>query len=158
MKACGYCGEDNREGSLVCRSCGKLLRQTLSVIHVLHEIKNKPQLPPPPTRPELTLMILISQGVKPLTLPYGERVTLGRFDPESQLNHIDLDLFDALKSGVSRIHAAIEYMPEGPTLTDLKSTNGTYFNGERLETHETQILRYGDEVRLGKLVMYIYTQ
>ncbi len=158
MKNCQSCGEENREGSIICRYCGKELRQTL-VVHVLHEVKNKPLLPLPPTEPELTLMILTGQGVKPLTLPYGKRGTIGRAEREGAIKpHVDLSLFDAAELGVSRIHAAIDYAPEAPTITDLGSTNGTYLNGQRLMPDQPYLLRYADEVRLGKLILYIYTQ
>src|SRR5690349_4563853 len=107
MRTCRYCREENREGSLVCRSCGKLLRQTL-VVHHLHELKGKPQLPLPPTVPELTLMILTNQGIKPLTLPYGKPITLGRSEREEEMMpHVDLSLFGASELGVSRLHALI---------------------------------------------------
>lgn len=48
---------------------------------------------------------------------------------------------------VSRDHAVFNVDPEGLTVTDLGSTNGTYVNGRR---HETAALAPGDEVMLGK--------
>jgi DNA-binding winged helix-turn-helix (wHTH) protein len=48
---------------------------------------------------------------------------------------------------VSRQHAQIVVTPEGATLQDLGSKNGTYLNDERLET--TQALNDGDRIIVG---------
>ncbi len=49
--------------------------------------------------------------------------------------------------GVSRLHAKIVRHPEGTVaLVDLKSTNGTFCNGERVDTH---VLQEGDRIQLG---------
>jgi hypothetical protein len=53
---------------------------------------------------------------------------------------------------VSSFHARLDRLPEGFVLVDLKSRNGSYVNGRRIETAQ---LNTGDEVRLGTaLVAY----
>jgi hypothetical protein len=47
---------------------------------------------------------------------------------------------------VSSFHARIDRSPEGFVLVDLKSRNGSYVNGRRIET---ALLQTGDEVRMG---------
>jgi uncharacterized protein DUF4388/FHA domain-containing protein len=47
---------------------------------------------------------------------------------------------------VSSFHARIDRSPEGYLLVDLKSRNGSYVNGKRIET---AVLKTGDEVRMG---------
>src|SRR5207247_8549901 len=47
---------------------------------------------------------------------------------------------------VSSFHARLDRGPEGFVLIDLKSRNGSYVNGERIESAQ---LNTGDEVRLG---------
>lgn len=49
--------------------------------------------------------------------------------------------------GLSRSHAMIQSTPGGWILTDLRSTNGTYHNGLRLE--QGAALRDGDKIELG---------
>src|SRR4051794_5152087 len=49
--------------------------------------------------------------------------------------------------GLSRSHAIIQPTPGGWSLTDLRSTNGTYHNGLRLE--QGVALRDGDKIELG---------
>lgn len=51
---------------------------------------------------------------------------------------------------VSRRHAEIRRSGESFTLHDIGSLNGTYLNGERVET---AALRSGDELRIGKYVI-----
>jgi two-component system, cell cycle response regulator len=49
--------------------------------------------------------------------------------------------------GISRQHAKVEQDPLGLiTIVDLNSTNGTYFNGTRINRHQ---LRDGDKVQIG---------
>jgi diguanylate cyclase (GGDEF)-like protein len=49
--------------------------------------------------------------------------------------------------GVSRLHAKILRHPEGTVaIMDLKSTNGTFCNGERVDT---QVLQDGDRIQIG---------
>jgi len=62
---------------------------------------------------------------------------LGRLED----NHIQL-----ARPGVSRKHAVIEASASGFTLKDLGSQNGTYLNGERVDTHE---LADGDRIVIG---------
>ena len=47
---------------------------------------------------------------------------------------------------VSSFHARLDRSPEGFLLVDLKSRNGSYVNGERIESAQ---LNTGDEIRLG---------
>jgi hypothetical protein len=47
---------------------------------------------------------------------------------------------------VSSFHARLDRSPEGFLLVDLRSRNGSYVNGERIETAQ---LNTGDEIRLG---------
>ena len=51
---------------------------------------------------------------------------------------------------VSRKHAEILRTDEGYFLHDLKSTNGTFVNSDRMDSEAQQLLRDGDEIRLGK--------
>ena len=54
---------------------------------------------------------------------------------------------------VSRRHAVVAEGPDGFTIEDLGSTNGTWVNGERIERRER--LRAGDELRFGNTVWHV---
>lgn len=58
---------------------------------------------------------------------------------------------------VSRLHAAIEVDPAGVvTIADLKSSNGTFLNGNELEEEIARELRDGDLILLGSHVTLKY--
>jgi len=60
------------------------------------------------------------------------------------------------EQAVSYEHARLEQTPEGYTLRDLGSTNGTYVNGQRLV--DTVVLVGGDTVRLGSTTFTFVTR
>jgi pSer/pThr/pTyr-binding forkhead associated (FHA) protein len=85
-------------------------------------------------------------------------IIIGRLDPETgETPAIDLERFHAMEQGVSRRHAAI-VRKEGGSLqiVDKGSPNGTFLNGQRLIANQPRILRDGDELRLGKLVLSVH--
>ena len=129
------------------------------LVNPLQEAREKYQLPSAPGQPELFLMVRTQQGLIPIPLPYGKSVTIGRMDPETHATpDIDLTVFSGQQFGVSRVHASIIYAPQNAAITDLNSGNGSFLNGQRLEPRVAYSLRYGDELRLGRLVMFVYIQ
>ena len=66
-----------------------------------------------------------------------ETVTIGRVEGN------DIVVSDP---GVSRVHARIDRTGDQYQITDLQSTNGTYVNGERIQT---VVLRNGDHISVG---------
>jgi len=70
-----------------------------------------------------------------------ERLLIGR------LHRSDILIED---SSVSREHAAIERKDGRFILEDLKSTNGTFINGESVDV---RILSHGDKIRVGNTVL-----
>ena len=68
---------------------------------------------------------------------------------------IDLTNRQASEMGVSRLHLSINYDAEHSAVlvSDLGSANGSFINGQRMMPKEVRVLRHGDELRLGKLVL-----
>ena len=82
-------------------------------------------------------LVLVAEG-KETSFPLArDTYTLGRH------RNNDIVISDPK---VSSFHARIDRSAEGFTLVDLKSRNGTFLNGKRIETG---VLTTGDEVRLG---------
>ena len=54
---------------------------------------------------------------------------------------------------VSRQHARLEQTPQGWTLVDLGSTNGTQVNGQPLKAHTPYSLQPGDQMAFGTAVL-----
>jgi pSer/pThr/pTyr-binding forkhead associated (FHA) protein len=77
------------------------------------------------------------------TYTLSNALTIGRVDDNDII--IDDDTF------ISSHHARIEVRPEGVWVVDLKSTNGSFVNGQRL-TGERSV-RKGDRIQVGSTVL-----
>ncbi|MEJ2098195.1 MAG: FHA domain-containing protein, partial [Deltaproteobacteria bacterium] len=76
--------------------------------------------------------------IKDYTLEEGENLTIGRRDT----NNVVIE-----NLAVSGMHAKIDSIDKGYLLTDLKSKNGTFVNGQLISTHW---LGHGDTISVGK--------
>lgn len=83
-------------------------------------------------------------------------VVIGRRDPDTgEAPGIDLHESGAMEKGVSRRHAAISRDEGSLSITDRGTPNGTFLNGQKLIPNQSRILRDGDELRLGHLVVVV---
>jgi pSer/pThr/pTyr-binding forkhead associated (FHA) protein len=60
--------------------------------------------------------------------------------------------------GVSRRHSVIRLRNNEVEIFDLGSSNGTSVNGLKLQPHQPQPLRDGDEITLGKMTLKVLFQ
>jgi pSer/pThr/pTyr-binding forkhead associated (FHA) protein len=82
--------------------------------------------------------LVLAEGGRETSFPLSrDTCTLGRH------KNNDIVITDPK---VSSFHARIDRTPDGFVLVDLKSRNGSFVNGHRIET---ALLRTGDEVRMG---------
>ncbi|NDJ62500.1 MAG: FHA domain-containing protein [Chloroflexi bacterium] len=164
MKNCPYCGWSHvREGLLFCEECGQPLTTDASVTLPTRDLKSSENINGAvPTWGTTTLskdstIVLHIGASEPLTLPAETETILGRRDGASvRLPDLDLTPYGALEKGVSRIHASIQRKDDTLMLVDMGSSNGTHLNGQRLVAEQPRVLRDGDEIRLGKLTVFIY--
>jgi pSer/pThr/pTyr-binding forkhead associated (FHA) protein len=84
-----------------------------------------------------------------------DEVVMGRSFGEIQVD-VDLTQHNAAEFGVSRRHAVLKRQNDNVVVTDLGSVNHTFLNGHQIIPNEFRILRDGDELRLGKLVLRVY--
>ena len=73
----------------------------------------------------------------------SDAISIGRVDDNDMIINDD--------SFISSHHARLEVRPDGVWLVDLKSTNGSFVNGQRV-TQERSI-RKGDRIQVGSTVM-----
>jgi hypothetical protein len=103
-------------------------------------------------RPQIQLQVC----GQTLNLVLKDMIIAGRYNAATEERpDLDLEPFDALNKGVSRQHAAFVYEDHIIKIMDMDSPNGTYLNGFRLTPYQSRVLRDGDEVRLGRLVMNV---
>lgn len=160
MILCHNCGTENPDVEVYCRQCGILLDPLqsgdTSGIYV----------PPSPVTPKrrwgtarfdldsFLVLTLRDYDAPPIRVNVNHELILGRAHQE-YVPDIDFDRFDGYERGVSRQHAALRRQHDTIVLVDLNSANSTFLNGQRLVPDQPRIVRDGDEVRLGQLVLRI---
>lgn len=83
---------------------------------------------------------LLCEPMNPIKLEKGKQYTLGR----------DYTSSVVLSSGnVSRINTIFEVTPEGVTVVDNDSRNGTFLNGVKLLPKQPQMIKDKDDIRVG---------
>ena len=171
---CPACGHPNVPGAVFCENCGEEMSampasQPASQPPLVAVEEPAPQpVPEPAPAPvvepvlapasPLTAIpgsLLLRMTNTNLSIPPGKQlVVLGREDPVSGIfPDIDLDPHGGLEAGVGRQHAQILIQDGLLYLEDLNSVNGTVLNRQRLTPRQPALLKDGDEIRLGKLVL-----
>jgi hypothetical protein len=150
---CPNCGKKNSASAEKCSNCGATLKSKEARTRVM----KKPDLDGDAHPMESGRMLLaIKTRKQPLEVYITKEMVIGRSSPDSSFRpDIDLAPFDGEQHGVSRSHASLKKEGDTIVITDLESSNETHINGERLYPHETRVLRHGDEVQLGTLMMKV---
>lgn len=167
MRLCSNCNHNNIEGILFCEECGHPLHEEASLAtststkklqSVPDEMGMKATWGTARFKQEASIIIHIRDAPEPIVVQLRSRETLlGRHDPNTTQDvNLDLTPYGALERGVSRKHAALHHEGDTLTLVDLDSVNGTYLNGQRLLPNQPRVVRDGDEIRFGKLILHIY--
>lgn len=163
MKTCAQCGRENADGEAICIQCGALITKlTISegnTRHLQQQDIQKMHLRNWGTArlgDERLLLLHVRGYDEPLAVHLRNSMSIGRSNsPTGEAPDIDLNQYNALEMGVSRHHATIIVEDDAVKVKDSGSTNATYLNGQKLIAHQTRILRDGDELRLGKLVIQV---
>jgi len=101
--------------------------------------------------------VLVATGSL-LLIPHKDDVLIGRADPRGKVvPDIDLTIYGGGTTGVSRQHARLLRKGGNWIIEDLRSTNGTFVNDERVPPSQPTPLNDGDSVRCGQLVLTFYT-
>lgn len=164
---CPYCGKQNPVEEVLCYSCGKLLKpeQDRGSTRALMDA-NELFFDTEYFGVDSVLALAVRGAVdadnadtyQMRPQDSDHELLIGRMGPDRMmLPDVDLSPHQAEKRGVSRMHLSIRYDAQhhNLTTTDMNSANGTYINGQRLHPNEVRILRNGDELRLGRLVLLV---
>ena len=85
-----------------------------------------------------------------------QQLVIGRYDPSTHYRpDIDLSSYGAYDSGVSRRHATLVLTKHGLFLLDEGSPNGTFLNEQRIAPKDPCALKFGDQIRIGRLVLEV---
>lgn len=163
MIACPKCGYENLDGEQICIKCGTLLTdpKTYQSTQSLGDTDFEPGMPKWGSARfngtmHLILDVLDSGASFRFDAEQVVEVLMGRRDPDTgEQPGVDLTTSDGAGKGVSRKHAKIVRRDGALHIVDIDSANGTYLNGQRLVSGQPRILRDGDDVRLGHLVLRV---
>lgn len=158
---CPNCHKKNRINEVFCYACGHMLETS----HLRHETQHFADA----TDDLFSDEFYGDESVVQLTprdsqIVYEVRpqlrqheMVIGRSANGALPPDIDLAGSNAADLGVSRLHLAMRYEPKDHALLiyDLGSSNGSYVNGQKLQPKELRLLRSGDELRLGRLVLRV---
>ncbi len=168
---CPVCSHSNANGALICAECyAPLTRPVTAEPDTTQDrasvLLGKQNGGPPPRRPTRHVDLLGPDSValyiagteEPLTIQLTSEAILGRHAPSSIAQpRVDLAPYGAFTKGVSRLHAAIRRTQDNLlVVTDLDSTNGSWLNGTRMESHRLYALRPGDRLLLGQVEVEIH--
>lgn len=160
--SCPNCGKTNQRHEVFCYACGQLLEPLQSAHSTQHFADADLSTVGKEFFGEDSVLAIRVRGsieaveLRPQHITH--EIIIGRSTPGSPIVP-DVDLLDKQGAdyGVSRMHANIIYDAEQAVLliSDLGSANGTFINGEKLVAKEVRVLRHGDELRLGKMVVKV---
>lgn len=159
---CPNCQKANQKHEVFCYSCGQLLEPVKGSFDTQHFADPDNQPMDKDYFGEESVLALRVRGsldhyeLRPQNSDH--ELIIGRSTDGSAMAP-DVDLRDRKGAdlGVSRLHLSVfyDYEHHGVLVSDLGSANGSFINGQRIMAKEVRVLRHGDELRLGKLVLSV---
>jgi hypothetical protein len=161
---CPVCQREHPENTPFCNECGAYLpggngneTEVLPIGGVTW--MNREEMGGAPgvdvTSP-LGLKLTIPDSGRDMEVPLTKEVTIGRLDPASaSFPNVDLTSDEALDKGISRYYAKITRRGREVFIEDLGSMNGTYVNRKKLIPYLPEVLRNGDQLHTGKLLLRV---
>ena len=160
MIRCASCGAAHPANTLFCDECGfRLSDKAVTTAPLPAEAPAAWHAEPP--LPE-------GRGAQPLVVKLATRdaatryecalqteLVIGRADHGGKKPDIDLTGLRGIEQGVSRRHARIVRAGDDAALEDLSSLNGTFVGGHRLTPGRPEVIRPGDELQFGKIVLVV---
>jgi pSer/pThr/pTyr-binding forkhead associated (FHA) protein len=139
MAECPGCGAEVGAENTVCPECGAGLSEPTASFEPVGVASPEAAAAPATEGP----VLVVRKGPQPGERFFVDRgtLTIGR-DPESDIFLNDIT--------VSRAHAVVECTDNVVTVKDAGSLNGTYVNGELVES---AVLANGDAVQIGTFQM-----
>jgi pSer/pThr/pTyr-binding forkhead associated (FHA) protein len=145
---------------LLCDKCGHMLEELVKA----KEEQKTIRFAPPPVHvtaqldapDKLVVTVPRSKNQTPIILDINQgEFAIGRGEDGNRVE-IDLEPYGAARLGVSRRHARIFLSDEAWMIEDLGSTNGSYLNRRAMTPNTPHIIRHGDELVFGKMLVQVF--
>ena len=105
---------------------------------------------------DMVLRVEVAGAPSPIILYPTSDTVIGRRDPVTGQNpDIDLGAYAGYRMGISRRHAVLRLKDHILEIVDLGSSNGTLLNNRQLPPMEPQMLRSGDQLTFGKMLVQV---
>lgn len=166
MIRCLACDHENGEDIEVCESCGTPLFSMAVIDPLATETLMLKAVDVQPSDADADRSELFERGMvlnirvhgddRVIRIRPSDAILFGRSDPRLRITpEVDLTDYDGARRGVSRVHAAMRMMDKYIVLIDMGSSNGTFHNGERALPRHPRLVRDGDQIQLGEMVMSV---
>ncbi len=166
---CIHCGHQNPDNEVLCVHCGLPIRANVEdmkspdvpdgatrKLNIASDLAMFPRWGTSSLGTEHKLVLHIRGQEVPLVVRLKDWVLVGRLDTDTgEAPDVSLDAYGAEELGVSRRNAAIVQEEDALKVVDLGSANFTFINGQKLVANQPRILRDGDELRLGRMVIRV---
>lgn len=155
---CNNCGASNREGELICQSCGRLLMADAAPTRQIKMTSGLLVQSPRERVTDKLQAITFHFGAEAFDFPVqsGNEILVGRaLEPGAGQLVLDTSSLGGADKGVSRRHALIRVEGFSAYVVDLSSTNGTFLNGRRIHPDHRHLLYTNDVIRFGALEVRI---
>jgi len=131
-KPCPACGRPNKPGARFCAGCGRsFVPLQPAILRIVEPVRAAWEMP---------------VARSPMLLGRASQA-------EGYWPDFDMTFYDEDEGFVSRRHAQISRGPDGYSITDLDSYNGTTVNGQPLLPQRAYPLRNGDRIQVGLVVI-----
>ena len=168
MIKCPFCQATHVANTLFCGECGNYLLQdegrqtdpldTTEMAWMELPVEEELAVSVPfiaDTKPQ-AVQLRIGSAKREIEIPLEKAVHLGRVDPAANVfPEVYVSNEDDAAKSVSRRHARIMKQSGTVVIEDLASVNGTFLNGKRLDPYLPELLKDGDTIYLGKVVIEI---
>lgn len=158
---CEHCGKINPDSETYCYACGHILPAGERAVQTRGLATNAditPQLRWGTAYfgDDTLLRMKVRDTNATIEAAFSGSCILGRTaDGAGPAPDVDLTEHRAEELGVSRHHVRLRRETSTVMIEDLGSRNGTFLNGARMIPYQPRVLRNGDELRLGLLVLRV---
>ena len=154
LRVCRHCSSVNQPDAERCTLCNTMLDNPAQQQAAPAGDTATPANVPPGSHAAGHPQLVVISDQATFAIMGSDDIIIGRADPTSNLYpDIDLTAHGGEDGGVSRVHVRLRYEAGHYAIEDQNSINYTFLNKQRLEPFVPTVLKHGDELRLGRVLL-----